>query len=131
MFLMVFYFSDTEIDPTRSAPVSPVPATKTVSATNPRSCFSELFTDKLDNYSKGFVPVSTRANTKWAVTNFNDWVKYHNSSERDEDHIPPDYLLTATATDLNRVLSYVTEARNTKGGKYPNKTINLLLAGLR
>ena len=46
--------------------------------------------------------------------------------------IPPDILLTGTATDLNRVLLlYVMETRNTNGGNYPNKTINLLLAGLR
>ena len=127
-----FDFSDTETDTTQPAPVPPVPATETGSATNPRAHFSELSTDKLHDYSKRFVPVSTRDTTKWAVTNFNDWVKYCNSSECDEDHIPPDILLTATATDLNRVLSlYVMETHNTMGSKYPNKTINLLLAGLR
>ena len=78
------------------------------------------------------MPISTRSNTKWALTNFNEWVKYRNSFGTEDDYIAPDVLLTGSATDLNRVLSlYVMETHNAKGGRYPNKTINLLLAGLR
>ena len=40
---------------------------------------------------------------KWAVTNFNEWVKSRNVSEFEEDHIHvhPDVLYSASAAELN------------------------------
>ena len=96
--------------------------------------FVEVPANCIERYSKGFIPANTASNTRWAMNNFKEWVKWKNERARAADRVPLDLLETGSPAELNRHLSsYVMETRNKKGGKYPtnSNTMNLLLAGLK
>lgn len=54
--------------------------------------------------SKPYVPQPTKANTKWAIWNFNKWMKWRNEQYPD-DLVPEDILVTGSAKVLNKWLS--------------------------
>ena len=89
----------------------------------------------LETYSKGFVPECTKANTKWAVDNFEAWVGWRNSldvDEKDLELVPENLLTEGTSEELNYWLSlYIMETRKKDGSRYPSNTLTLLLNGLR
>ena len=87
--------------------------------------------NKLATISKGFVPDTTKSNTSWALRTFHSWHEWRNGIHPD-DEVPEDVLTCGDAATLNRWLSlFVIEARKKDGSRYPFKTIDLLLAGLR
>ena len=85
----------------------------------------------LATYSKGFVPDTTKHNTQWAVRTFNAWSTWRNGVYTD-DPVPGDILTSCDAEALNKWLSlFVIEARKQDGTRYPSRTIDMLLAGLK
>ena len=87
--------------------------------------------DTLATFSKGFVPENTKMNTQWAVRAFQSWSSWRNGVHPD-DPVPSDILGSGDASTLNKWLSlFVIEAKKQDGSKYPSKTIDLLLCGLR
>ena len=95
--------------------------------------FGSCITDgeTLTTFSKGFVPANTKQNTQWAVRTFEAWSAWRNGVYQD-DRVPSDVLTSGDAVALNKWLSlFVIQVRKQDGNKYPSKTINLLLAGLK
>ena len=90
-----------------------------------------LSNEELNEYSKGFVPKNTESNTKWAVSNFEAWREWHNKSNPG-DPVPADLLCLNDSILLNKWLSlYVVETRKVDGSRFPSKSIDLLLAGIK
>ena len=88
-------------------------------------------TDTLATFSKGFVPENTNLNTQWSLRTFQSWSSWRNELYSD-DPVPSDILTSTDPSAINKWLSlFVIEARKQDGSKYPSKTIDLLLAGLR
>ena len=87
--------------------------------------------DTLATFSKGFVPENTNLNTQWSLRTFQSWSSWRNELYSD-DPVPSDILTSTDPSAINKWLSlFVIEARKQDGSKYPSKTIDLLLAGLR
>ena len=78
----------------------------------------------------GFTPKNTEVNTKWAVTNFQEWCEWRNSKYPDEP-VPENFLEAADSDLLDKWLSrYVVETRGKKGKVYVPSTLHQLLCGL-
>ena len=79
--------------------------------------------EELTKMIKPNPPSSTAHSTQWARRNFDEWRTARNI-ELPEDTVPPDLLARGDVEELNKWLSlYIIETRNSKGGKYPAKTI--------
>ena len=50
--------------------------------------FVQTSGDTVQQYSKGFIPDNTTKNTRWAMNNFNDWMKWRNGREGPTDLVP-------------------------------------------
>ena len=86
--------------------------------------------DQLATFSESFVPANTKANTKWAVRNFEAWDDWR-IAQNPGDPVPSDILSCVDAVVLNKWLSlFVIETRKQDGRRYPASTLNLLLHGL-
>ena len=80
---------------------------------------------------KGFVPDNTSRSNRWAMSNFEAWLRFHRDSNK-EHSFPEDILLTDDRELLCSCLcTYVLETRKENGDPYPPKTIYNLLAGLQ
>uniref|UniRef100_A0A1X7V202 Uncharacterized protein n=1 Tax=Amphimedon queenslandica TaxID=400682 RepID=A0A1X7V202_AMPQE len=78
-----------------------IPPVATVTEPSELRRFADIATQKLEEYCKGFVPISTRSNTIFGTA---------------EDYIVHNVLLTGLAADLYRFLSlYVTKTPKAKG----------------
>ena len=83
--------------------------------------------------SKKFVPKNTATSTKWAVSNFVAWRDGRNARycNKPEKQVPMDLLEKADTAVLGKWLSlYVAETRKQDGGRYPPKSVYMLLTGL-
>ena len=88
-------------------------------------------TEQLQSSSEGFVPPNIKANTAWAVNNFNTWADWRVAAQPN-DPVPHDILTCGDASLINKWLSlYITETRKQNGDRYPSATFNLLLRGLK
>ena len=82
---------------------------------------------QLKNFSEGFVPDNTKANTEWSVCVFNEWAAWRRTARAD-DAVPRNILFSCDAVALNKWLSlFIVEARKKDGSRYPSKTLTLLL----
>ena len=90
---------------------------------------SPLSSEELLSKVEESVPENTRANTKWAVTTWQEWV-----AER--SRVTPDDIPVSLTDATNQQLSYwlplfVTEARKRDGKRYPGRTLYNLCAALQ
>ena len=91
--------------------------------------FEVVSPEMLETLAKPYAPNNTQLNTQWAMNNFKDWWKWHNSFDRTIDKCP-EVVLTpeCSAEELNAWLPvYVSETRNKEGKRYSPKTIYSLL----
>ena len=73
---------------------------------------------KKRSFHKGLVPENTNKSTKWALNNFEAWMKARNTSYAD-DQVPQDILLCSDPELLNlqnlHLSRFVIETRNSNG----------------
>ena len=83
---------------------------------------------KLRELSSYNPPANTKANTSWAMHNYEQWFNWRSSSAPDES-CPEEVLLPSCSAEvLGKWLPvYITETRNKKGNFYPPKTLYSLL----
>ena len=85
---------------------------------------------EFSEFAKGLVPENTNKSTKWALKNFEAWMKSRNTSYPD-DQVPQDILLCSDPELLNLHLSrFVIETRKANGEIYPPSTLHQLLCGI-
>ena len=96
-----------------------------------RFCPYTCSDQQLKNFSEGFVPDNTKANTEWAVRVFNEWAAWRRTARAD-DAVPRDILFSCDAVALNKWLSlFIVKARKKDRSRCPSKTLTLLLCGLK
>ena len=90
--------------------------------------FKSLSTAKeVESYSDKKLPRNTAYPTTWALRNYTDWADHKNSLAQEET-VPKELFSTGSCEQLNKWLSFfVLETRNSKGERYPPKTIYQLL----
>ena len=85
---------------------------------------------KEEELAKGLVPRNTSKSTKWALNNFEAWMKSRNLSCPDIP-VPKDLLMCSDPEILNLHLSrFVIETRKANGDDYPPSTLHQLLCGI-
>ena len=85
----------------------------------------------MKQYSKSFKAKNTEMNTTWAVKSFESWRQWRNQHNL-SNPVPDNLLICNDTTLLNKWISYyVVETRKKDGERFPSKSINLLLAGLK
>ena len=83
--------------------------------------------EELSQFTKGLVPQNTSKSTKWALNNFEAWMKSRNLSCPDNP-VPEDILTCSDPEILNLYLSrFVIETRKANGDDYPPSTLHQLL----
>ena len=109
-------------------PSSQAPRTDPEPLPQPRFRFASE--QKLTQLAKGLVPENTSKSTKWAINNFEAWMRARNASHS-EDPIPEDVLMSTDTNILNTHLSrFVVETRKSNGEAYPPATLHQLLCGV-
>ena len=95
------------------------------------SRFAEPVTDEYsEKAAKGVIPDTTEFNTRWAMKNFESWVKQRNERLPD-DPVPLDLLESNDADEICKIMClFVLETRREDGKPYPPATIRSLLSGL-
>jgi hypothetical protein len=114
----------------------PRPASPPIStaATSPTSSTSKRFKftkeEELSEFVKGLIPENTSKSTKWALNNFEAWMKARNTNYPD-DPVPDDILLSSDPKVLNLHLSkFIIKTRKANGEEYPPSTLHQLLCGI-
>ena len=105
----------------------------TTSVTSPTSAvkrFKFAKEEELSQFAKGLVPQNTTKSTKWALNNFEAWMKSRNLSCPDNP-VPENILTCSDPEILNLHLSrFVIETRKANGDDYPPSTLHQLLCGI-
>ena len=100
---------------------------KSVSTTERFKFASE---QELTELAKGLVPENTSKSSKWALNNFEAWLKARNASDSDI-HIPENILMSTDPEVISTHLSrFIVETRKSNGELYPPSTLYQLLCGL-
>lgn len=98
--------------------------------TNARRFGSPTSEEKLSKAAKGVVPSNTANNTRWAESNFLNWVRERNKRVPDEP-VPLDLLKSHNADLVSKQLCrFVLETRREDGNRYPPATLRSLLSAL-
>ena len=81
------------------------------------------------DYSKGFVPATTEANTEWAVRNFKAWADWR-IAQNPEDQVPSDILSSGDTVALNNWLFFVRDC-DAKARQWTISSFHFELCGLK
>ena len=93
--------------------------------------FRKVLEEDVSCAQKGFVPGNTARCNRWAISNFEAWLKSHRDSSEDST-FEDDVLLTDNPQLLCSCLcTYVMETRKENGDSYPPKSIYNLLSGIQ
>ena len=126
------------VNPPRPASL-PIPSAPPIAttATSPTSSFQtttstrfKFAKEELSELAKGLVPENTSKSIKWALNNFEAWMKARNTNYPD-DPVPDNILLCSDPELLNLHLSkFIIETRKANGEVYPPSTLHQLLCGI-